>query len=69
MDFDDHIGGRCALKSCNLHDYLIYRCDACGLGFCHEHRTYDGHACGPGRYKLEKQRAVECPVGRFDLSL
>mmetsp|Transcript_1653 Transcript_1653/g.4982 ORF Transcript_1653/g.4982 Transcript_1653/m.4982 type:complete len:291 (-) Transcript_1653:146-1018(-) len=60
MEFD-HVGGRCEISACNRHDYLTYRCDACGRTLCHDHRSYESHSCREGLEKLNRQKAVECP--------
>lgn len=40
-----HLGTRCAKKECRQLDFLPFTCDACGMKYCLEHRSYVAHSC------------------------
>jgi len=44
MEFHN-LGSHCSNPSCKQLDFLPFKCDACGLQFCLEHRTYENHHC------------------------
>eukprot|EP00188_Purpureofilum_apyrenoidigerum_P002072 Plantae.Rhodophyta-Purpureofilum_apyrenoidigerum.ctg22341.p1 GENE.Plantae.Rhodophyta-Purpureofilum_apyrenoidigerum.ctg22341~~Plantae.Rhodophyta-Purpureofilum_apyrenoidigerum.ctg22341.p1 ORF type:complete len:341 (+),score=40.94 Plantae.Rhodophyta-Purpureofilum_apyrenoidigerum.ctg22341:58-1023(+) len=54
MEFD-HVGGRCSVRDCGVHDFLPVRCDACKGVFCTEHFGYTEHECKAGLLKRSTQ--------------
>ncbi|KAF2073770.1 hypothetical protein CYY_004904 [Polysphondylium violaceum] len=44
MDFPQ-LGAHCAVKDCNLLDYLPFECDFCHLKFCLDHKDAENHKC------------------------
>ncbi|CAI6006675.1 unnamed protein product [Closterium sp. NIES-64] len=53
------LGRHCSLSSCQLLDFLPFKCDACHQPFCLDHRSYGAHEC-PGVHVKDVTVAV-CP--------
>ena len=39
------IGGHCSVSHCHQLSFLPFKCNACSLLFCSDHRTYEAHCC------------------------
>eukprot|EP00897_Mesotaenium_endlicherianum_P001190 jgi/Mesen1/11071/ME000099S10519 len=44
LEFPD-LGRHCSQESCQLIDFLPFKCDKCSKVFCLDHRSYAGHSC------------------------
>jgi len=44
LDFPN-LGKHCAVKLCNQHDFLPFKCEECKIAFCQEHRLPVDHNC------------------------
>lgn len=65
-DFNDEfgfpvVGGRCALATCNAHDFLPHVCRWCGLAFCQDHSEVGAHDCNKASKQIGSQASF-CPL-------
>ncbi len=59
MEFDD-IGKHCQYGTCNLKDFLPFKCDGCLKFYCLEHYTYDSHECSNPNHNSNLM--IICPL-------
>jgi len=59
MDFPQ-LGAHCAVKDCNLLDYLPFECDHCHLKFCLDHKNTVDHNCS--QFKRDQEISHPCPI-------
>ncbi|KAH9283345.1 AN1-type zinc finger protein 2B [Echinococcus granulosus] len=59
MEFPN-LGEQCAVKSCQMLDFLPVRCSGCRKVFCKNHYFFDCHSCSVGNAN-ERQVPV-CPL-------
>ncbi|CAD5215026.1 unnamed protein product [Bursaphelenchus okinawaensis] len=52
-----NLGSHCAISSCNLLDFLPFKCYKCDKEFCIEHFKCDQHECG-----IKDVRVPVCPL-------
>ncbi|CAD5220881.1 unnamed protein product [Bursaphelenchus xylophilus] len=52
-----NLGSHCAVSSCNLLDFLPYKCFKCEKEFCAEHFKAEEHECG-----IKDVRVPICPL-------
>ncbi|GJP57241.1 hypothetical protein CLOM_g16269 [Closterium sp. NIES-68] len=54
-----NLGRHCSVSSCQLLDFLPFKCDACHQPFCLDHRSYAAHACSD--VHLKDVTVAVCP--------
>ena len=59
MEFS-RVGGRCSVKSCNLQDFLPFKCEGCNKTFCLNHRATNQHDCP--RPDFGDNKVFKCPI-------
>ncbi|CAM9251154.1 unnamed protein product [Chrysoparadoxa australica] len=50
---------RCSADGCIILDFLPFQCQACGLTYCLEHRSFTAHNCAKAEEYLRVHRAAD----------
>jgi hypothetical protein len=58
MEFSN-LGSHCSVSWCRQKDFLPYKCEACHLTFCTEHRQFSNHSC---RNEPRGTQVFRCPI-------
>ncbi|CAF1027787.1 unnamed protein product, partial [Brachionus calyciflorus] len=57
-----HLGEHCQEPTCNLLDFLPFRCDSCKKIYCKDHFNYNKHNCQQSSFKSKDFQIPLCPL-------